>query len=201
MPSSLNTIGRPLSQLFLLSTSRCSFAALQPVQRLAPSILIMASKAQKRPSSSSSSAGKRPLSEPRPSSSVLLVSPVNDVLLLHRVHTSTSFASAHVFPGGNLDPYHDGAIPAVDSPERHRDGLAYRVGAIRETFEETGILLARKDGGLVKLSAEERDAARKRIHGNEVKFLEWLKSVGAEPDLGSCVEFVFSQGPGRKRES
>ncbi|KAF5680884.1 NUDIX family hydrolase [Fusarium heterosporum] len=129
-------------------------------------------------------------SEPRPSSSVLLVSPINEVLLLHRVHTSTSFASAHVFPGGNLDPYHDGYIPAEDSPERHHDGLAYRIGAIRETFEETGILLAKKDNELINLSTEDRDTARKQIHGNHVKFMEWLKLVGAEPDLDGLIPFT-----------
>jgi 8-oxo-dGTP pyrophosphatase MutT (NUDIX family) len=141
----------------------------------------------------SSSANKPPPSVPRPSSSVLLVSPANEVLLLHRVHTSSSFASAHVFPGGNLDPYHDGAIPEEDSPERHQDGLAYRIGAIRETFEETGILLARKDNELINLDVKDRDAARKMIHGNQVKFLEWLKSVGAEPDLGE-MNCRYTQG-------
>ncbi|KAF4497347.1 NUDIX family hydrolase [Fusarium agapanthi] len=119
--------------------------------------------------SQSSSVNKPPPSEPRPSSSVLLFSHLNEVLLLHRVHTSTSFASAHVFPGGNLDPYHDGIIPAEESPERHHDGLAYRIGAIRETFEETGILLAKKDNKL---------------------FLEWLKSIGAEPDLVGLIPFT-----------
>ena len=132
----------------------------------------------------STSANKPPPPVPRPSSSVLLVSPSNEVLLLHRVKTSSSFASAHVFPGGNLDPYHDGEIPEENSPERHQDGLAYRVGAIRETFEETGILLARKDNELINLDVKDRDAARKMIHGNQVRFLDWLKSVGAEPDLG-----------------
>ncbi|KAI6769513.1 hypothetical protein HG530_004142 [Fusarium avenaceum] len=138
----------------------------------------------------SSSAEKRLPSEPRPSSSVLVVSPVNEVLLLHRVHTSTSFASAHVFPGGNLDPYHDGYIPAEDSPERHHDGHAYRIGAIRETFEETGILLAKKDNELINLSSEDRDLARKQIHNNQIKFMDWLKSLGAEPDLDGLIPFT-----------
>ena len=43
---------------------------------------------------------------PRPSSSVLLISPQNEILLLHRVSHSSSFAAAHVFPGGHLDAYH-----------------------------------------------------------------------------------------------
>ncbi|KAH7155664.1 hypothetical protein B0J13DRAFT_619084 [Dactylonectria estremocensis] len=139
---------------------------------------------------SSATANKRPLSEPRPSSSVLLLSPQNQVLLLHRVQTSSSFASAHVFPGGNLDSFHDGAIPAAGSQGRHQDGLAYRLGAIRETFEETGILLAKKDGELVNLSIEERDVARKKIHGNKTSFLDWCASLGAEPDTAGLVPFT-----------
>lgn len=87
-----------------------------------------------------------------------------------------------------MDPYHDGEIPAVDASDRHQDGPSYRIGAIRETFEETGILLAkRKDGSgeLLSLEAAERDAARKRIHGNEVKFTDWLDSVGGVADTGT----------------
>ncbi len=62
---------------------------------------------------SSSSAKVKTAAEPRPSSSIILVSPTNQVLLLRRVKTSTSFASAHVFPGGNLSDFHDGAVPAA----------------------------------------------------------------------------------------
>ncbi|KAK2599932.1 hypothetical protein QQS21_005316 [Conoideocrella luteorostrata] len=140
---------------------------------------------QKRDASS-----KREVQEPRPSSSVLLLSPTNEILLLHRVQTSTSFASAHVFPGGNLDPFHDGEIPGPESPERHRDGPAYRMGAIREMFEETGILLARKEGAMVNLSPEQRDEARKKVHNNNVKFGDFLKSIGAVADTAGLVPFT-----------
>jgi len=143
-----------------------------------------------RSASTTSDGGPPP---PRPSSSVVLLSPKNQVLLLHRVKTSSSFASAHVFPGGNLDEFHDGDIPGVDSPERHRDGLAYRIGAIRETFEETGILLAkRKDGSgeLVNLENVDREAARRRIHANEVKFTDWVNSVGGIPDTDNLIPFT-----------
>lgn len=138
-------------------------------------------------------ADREGVQHPRPSSSVVLLSPENQVLLLHRVQTSTSFASAHVFPGGNLDPFHDGNVPDVGARDMHRDGPSYRIGAIRETFEETGILLAKRkygNGELVSLETEERDAARKRIHGNEVNFTEWVESVGGIPDTGN---FVFQQ--------
>jgi 8-oxo-dGTP pyrophosphatase MutT (NUDIX family) len=113
------------------------------------------------------------------------LSPTNQVLLVHRVKTSSAFASAHVFPGGNLSEFHDGAVPPAEDLARHQDGRPYRLGAVRETFEETGVLLARSSGGgLLSLPAAERDAARKRIYANEISFEEWLKTVGGEADLG-----------------
>ncbi|OAA62160.1 NUDIX family hydrolase [Cordyceps fumosorosea ARSEF 2679] len=114
--------------------------------------------------------GESALPPARPSASVVLLSSSNEVLLLHRVKTSTSFASAHVFPGGNVDPFHDGEVPPEGDPARHRDGPAYRMCAVRETFEESGVLLAKRDDGkLVQLPEAEREAARKRIHAREVK--------------------------------
>ena len=136
---------------------------------------------------------KSTMSAPRPSASLLLLSPTNQVLLLHRVNTSTSFPSAHVFPGGNLDAFHDGEIGS--GAEQHVDGPAYRMAAVRECFEETGILLARPSsdggggdgGGLLEVEDGERDRARRRVHSREVKFGDWLETVGGVPDTGSCL--------------
>ncbi|SPO02555.1 uncharacterized protein DNG_05228 [Cephalotrichum gorgonifer] len=139
-------------------------------------------------------ATKRP-SEPRPSSSVILVSPKNKVLLLHRV-SSTSFASAHVFPGGNLDAFHDGSIPSPDDPLRHVDGPAYRRAAVRECFEESGLLLARgrgdgEGGGLLlHVGEKERDEGRKEVHGCRVGFEEWVARMGGSPDLDGLIPFT-----------
>ncbi|KAG5981142.1 hypothetical protein E4U55_003252 [Claviceps digitariae] len=133
---------------------------------------------------------REPYPNPFPSSSVILLSATNEVLLLQRVKTSSSFASAYVFPGGNLDAFHDGHIPEPDSLDRHRDGPAYRMGAIRETFEETGILLATKDGALVNLSKEKRDEARTKIHNNNVKFGDFLTSIGAVADTANLIPFT-----------
>ncbi|KAF6803230.1 nudix family [Colletotrichum sojae] len=148
---------------------------------------------QKRASPSSKE--KREVQAPRPSSSILLLSPTNQVLLLHRVKTSTSFASAHVFPGGNLDAFHDGEVPPDDARGRHEDGPAYRRGAIRECFEETGILLATRKGSedvdtLVNVASAEREAARKEVHGNRVRFAEWVDSVGGVPDVDRLIPFT-----------
>ncbi|KAF2119748.1 hypothetical protein BDV96DRAFT_596432 [Lophiotrema nucula] len=130
---------------------------------------------------------------PKPSSSVLLISPTNQILLLHRVRTSSSFASAHVFPGGALAPEHDGAIPGVDDLTRHKDGPAYRMAAVRETFEESGILLAKskKTGKLfTDISDEEREQGRKDVHGGKTSFTALLDRWGAIPDTEALIPFT-----------
>jgi 8-oxo-dGTP pyrophosphatase MutT (NUDIX family) len=125
-------------------------------------------------------------------SSIILVSPSNRILLIHRVRTSSAFPSAHVFPGGNLSPA-DGKIPP-SGVERHKDNLAYRTGAIRELFEESGILLAR-DGptsGLISVSAKDRLRGRKAIHSEKVRFSTWLKqrSEHAHLDTENLIPFT-----------
>ncbi|KAI9760120.1 MAG: hypothetical protein M4579_001840 [Chaenotheca gracillima] len=139
-------------------------------------------------------------SEPRPSASVILVSATNEILLLHRVQTSTSFPSAHVFPGGNISPAQDGDVPAASDALRHEDGLAYRLGAIRECFEESGILLAKKQGNeaqssetvssLLELPEEERMERRKETHSNKLNFPSWLAEKGAFADTDGLISFT-----------
>jgi len=125
--------------------------------------------------------------------SVLLISPTNQILLLHRVKAASSFASAHVFPGGALSKTHDGAIPDVDDPARHQDGPAYRMAAIRETFEECGILLAKskKTGKLfTDISDQDREEGRKAIHSGTTKFADLLEKWGATPDTDALIPFT-----------
>lgn len=115
------------------------------------------------------------------------MSPKNDVLLLHRVKTSSSFPSAHVFPGGNISSQ-DGDFPPAGHPDSHDEGIHYRRAALRELFEESGILLAknRNTGRMVSVSPEERELGRHAIHQGKVTFDQWLKSQDpdAEPDTG-----------------
>jgi hypothetical protein len=110
---------------------------------------------------------------------------------LHRVRTSSSFPSAHVFPGGNLSASQDGDIPSPSDPRRHVDGPAYRLGAIRECFEESGILLAKRNdgsGAILEVAEDVREQARKDIYAGKLKFADWVKSQGGIVDTGmlSC---------------
>lgn len=138
------------------------------------------------------------------SSSVILVSPKNEILLLHRVKTSTSFASAHVFPGGNLSTQ-DGSCPPPEDHARHEDSPSYRRAAIRELFEESGILLARERDSkkMLVVDEETREKGRRLIHQNQISFTEWLgqQHSAAEPDIGesiwskSCSSLMMSGRP------
>ncbi|TGO87453.1 hypothetical protein BPOR_0225g00120 [Botrytis porri] len=143
---------------------------------------------------------KKEIAIPQPSSSVLLISPQNQILLLHRIRTSSSFPSAHVFPGGNLDLYHESPIPPPSSPSRHVDSEVYRLGAIRECFEESGILLAlpspqdpsqksTKEAHL-HIDHKEISRARKEIHSRNIKFSTWLAQQGGIPDIESLHPFT-----------
>jgi 8-oxo-dGTP pyrophosphatase MutT (NUDIX family) len=100
----------------------------------------------------------------RPASTILLLrdggnGDAIEVFMMVR-HYEIEFASgALVFPGGSVDA---GDQDIIDKPELYSGGggqdtttLKFRIAAIRETFEESGILLARRRG-----SSQLIDAAR-----------------------------------------
>lgn len=111
----------------------------------------------------------------RPAATVMLLAdrPDLQVLLLRRRAGSDFVGGMTVFPGGGLDAEDAGA----SGPEARRasarlgveeGGLAYSMAAIRETFEETGLLLARgADGAFVDLREAAR-AERFQAHREEV---------------------------------
>ena len=73
------------------------------------------------------------------------------------------------------------------------------MGAIRECFEESGILLAKPnrkadmEGGedvLLNVSVDEREAGRKAVHGGRTRFSEWVASKGGVPDVKGLIPFT-----------
>lgn len=127
----------------------------------------------------------------RPASTVMLVRDVPsdiEVFMLQRT-TNAAFASGmYVFPGGRvddadgsgeLDELCDGLTDAEASDLLRipRGGLAYWVAAIRECFEEAGVLLARDErGSYVSLddeASQQRFAhARHEVHEGHLSLAE-----------------------------
>jgi len=97
----------------------------------------------------------------RPAATVMLVRDAAEgmeVLLLRRSLRAAFVAGAYVFPGGALDdsdqrPQVEALCDGWDDATASivlgvgQGGLAYWVAAIRECFEEAGLLLARSPGG------------------------------------------------------
>ncbi|CAG0889292.1 unnamed protein product [Darwinula stevensoni] len=138
---------------------------------------------------------------------------VEKILLVQRSAGSEFMANAHVFPGGvissaDFDPewkklFHssDSAIEAlIKSDERQyafplyeefksqgiqRPGLALRICALRETFEETGIFLGRAidSQSPVILSGSDVGDWPKKVAQQADKFLEFCLSYKYLPDV------------------
>lgn len=105
-----------------------------------------------------------------------------------RRHVRSDFAAdVYVFPGGKVDPEDTDPelLDRVDSepdPLEHGESrerwLALQVAAIRELFEEAGVLLARdREGGLVRFRAgdgQRFDEDRRKLHEGDITFLDML---------------------------
>lgn len=95
-----------------------------------------------------------------PAATVLLLRDRDDELEVFMVvrHHQIDFASgALVFPGGKVDPLdsHDSVRARVDGADGLDDReFAMRVAAIREAYEECGVLLARPEGSQTLIDAE-----------------------------------------------
>jgi 8-oxo-dGTP pyrophosphatase MutT (NUDIX family) len=107
----------------------------------------------------------------RPASTVVLLRPANpfDVFLVRRSDSIAFMGGAHVFPGGRVDAadhLEDAdavADGAAEAAARMSDvtadvAVAHHVAALRELFEEAGVLLARPlDVATPQLEAYRRD--------------------------------------------
>src|SRR2546428_8530625 len=88
---------------------------------------------------------------PAPSATLLLLrdGPGGlEVLMMCRSEASSFAPGAYVFPGGRIGP-EDAALAPFCAPSPSIDATAQgcRIAAIREAYEECGILLARRPGG------------------------------------------------------
>ena len=103
---------------------------------------------------------------PRPASTVVLLRPASrfEVFLVRRNDSIAFMGGAHVFPGGRVDEADrlseaemlDGAGEATArmSDVSAVDAVAHHVAALRELFEEAGVLLAKQNGRIVTIHGD-----------------------------------------------
>ena len=131
-------------------------------------------------------------SVPRPSASLIVVNHRNEILLVHRNPKASSFGGVHVrpvcrdscgtlaqlttyqvFPGGNYDQKQDSSLEMT---------------AIRETFEESGLLIAVNSPTLV--ADDVLDSERKSIHAQDKNFQTFLSEQHLTADTSSLLPFT-----------
>jgi len=132
-----------------------------------------------------------------------------EVLLVER-HLGSDFAAgALVFPGGKLDDA-DRRLDAgrwtgrpmswwtgVLGVEDQADALGLLVAGVRETFEEAGVLLARREDGTAvtdeDLATASFDRARRRLAGRDGHggWADWLSDEELVLDLGALALWAW----------
>jgi 8-oxo-dGTP pyrophosphatase MutT (NUDIX family) len=139
---------------------------------------------------------------PRPASTVLLLrdgaSGEIEVFMMVRHHQIEFSSGALVFPGGSIDKT-DHEI--IGRPELYSGGeglnaaeLSFRIAAIRETFEESGILLARPRGSNALIDAkragEIEACSRTALCEGKTTFLQVLTEHAVSLALDELVPYA-----------
>jgi 8-oxo-dGTP pyrophosphatase MutT (NUDIX family) len=149
--------------------------------------------------------------EARPSASVILVRDAPDGLetFMVRRHARSPVApSAYVFPGGTVRPDDVEAAPfdaeplarvlsrRSDAPVEPAQAAAFYVSAVRELFEEAGVLLVRDAAGrLLEVDAadqalqERLESTRLALQARDLSLARVLADWGWQPAFDLLVPF------------
>ena len=137
---------------------------------------------------------------PRPAATILLVrdDPAFEVLMVKRHHQIDFASGALVFPGGKLHAGdHDPAWATralgwetTAPPER-----PLRIAAIREAYEETGILLGRHPDGSHFAGSAHAAAARDDVAMDRRAFLDLVAAADVCLDLTALTTFAHWIAP------
>lgn len=133
-------------------------------------------------------------SETRPAATILLLrdDPAFQVLMVKRHHQIDFASGALVFPGGKThagdhDPAWEGHARGWDALDAEQRAL--RIAAIRECFEEAGILLAeRADGAPFDDACD--PAVREAVDRGETAFLDVVRNLGVRLTLDALTVFA-----------
>jgi len=141
------------------------------------------------------------IAAPRDASTVLLLRQAAkeiEVFMMVRHHQIEFNSGALVFPGGSVDK-NDREIAANGSLYSGGEGLdstalAFGIAAVRETFEESGILLARPRGSTAlvdaKRASEVGAAHRADLNERRISFLQMLIGNGLILALDELVPYA-----------
>lgn len=147
---------------------------------------------------------------PRPASTLVLVRDAQhapEIFMVRRSAQASFFGGAYVFPGGRLDDSdRSEAIlarvrgltqeAAARLQEPIEQAKALYIAALRETFEEAGVLLAtEEDGALAQLQTPERESLvketrRRLIAGEASAFLSLLEQANLYLDVSQVAFFA-----------
>ena len=138
---------------------------------------------------------EKPVVAIRPASTILLVrdDPQFEVLMVKRHHQIDFASGALVFPGGKT---HEGdhdpawadwcvAWEAVEADQR-----PLRICAIREAYEETGIILGRYENGELFHGDDWAASVRGEVDRGELPFMDVVKRLGLRLDLSILTVFA-----------
>lgn len=123
-----------------------------------------------------------PAADPKPASTAVLMRDTEqgpEVLLLRRHRSSGFVPGAYVFPGGRVDAADQGIEWTAAEPSAE-----YWTAALREIFEETGVLLARSKEGAWPPSAaldSAMEAWREKLMAEQTTIAQLLEAQQLEP--------------------
>jgi 8-oxo-dGTP pyrophosphatase MutT (NUDIX family) len=140
-----------------------------------------------------------------------------EVLMMKRNLQSAFVPGKYVFPGGAVDPadaaneVYARCMGLDDAAASKRlgvaaHGLAYWIAAIRESFEEAGLLLARAEGGrpIAHAHAAELAQHRKAVAAGELRFEALLRDEEltlAVDELVYFAHWITPQGAPRRYDT
>lgn len=154
-----------------------------------------------------------------PAATVMVVDdrPDLQVLMVRRARQVVFGSGMWVFPGGRVDPadadsFHehvDGLDDATASADLGvaDDGLSYWVAAVRETFEEAGVLLAHAEGNDTPLALDDPTTAarvallRRALNDGTRTFLDIVRSERLRlvlDDVRYVGRWITPEGPPRR---
>ena len=152
----------------------------------------------------------------RPAATIVVIrneNSVPEILMLRRNSAALSATGAHVFPGGGVDESDRDVVQqellvGLDEAAARRrlhlpeDALAYYCAALRELFEEAGILLAvsgpRPD---CALDATTVAVGRRELRSGDVSWAQFLVREGLYLDLSGVAylaHWVTREGRARR---